>query len=70
MEEEKITIVLFRCQIDIILKALEVYCYDINEKYNNRKMSKSKSENSEKSLIHDTYHQLQSCENNFFFKMY
>lgn len=70
MKEEKITIVLFECQISIILKALELYCYNINEKYDNRKISKSNDENSEKSLIYDTYHQLQCylqfCENEFF----
>lgn len=51
-------ITLFDCQIELILKSLEVYCYDINEKYGKRKMSKTKAENSEKSLVRDTYHQI------------
>lgn len=55
---QRYEISLFDCQIELILKSLEVYCYDINEKYNKRKMSKTKAENSEKSLIRDTYHQI------------
>lgn len=51
-------ITLLDCQVELILKSLEVYCYDINEKYNKRKISKSKAENSEKSLVRDTYNQI------------
>lgn len=51
-------ITLLDCQVELILKSLEVYCYDINEKYNKRKMSKSKVESSEKSLVRDTYNQI------------
>lgn len=51
-------ITLLDCQVELILKSLEVYCYDINEKYSKRKMSKSKAENSEKSLVRDTYNQI------------
>lgn len=63
MQAKRINVILFECQVDLILKSLELYCYDINEKYNNRKISKTKVENSEKSLIHDTYHQLLACKN-------
>lgn len=63
MQARRINVVLFEYQVDLILKSLEVYCYDVNEKYNNRKISKSKAENSEKSLIRDTYHQLLACKN-------
>lgn len=58
LKARKREVALFDCQIDIILKALEVYCYDVNEKYNNRKLSKTKAEESEKALIKDTYFQL------------
>ena len=44
--------------MELILKSLEVYCYDINEKYGRRKMSKTRAENSEKSLVRDTYQQI------------
>lgn len=63
MQAKRINVVLFECQVDLILKSLELYRYDINEKYSNRKISKSKAENSEKSLIYDTYHQLLACKN-------
>lgn len=58
MQIRKMNIELYDCQVDIILNALEVYCYDVNEKYKNRKLSKTKAENSEKSLIKDTYNEL------------
>lgn len=63
MQSRKINIELYDCQVDIILNALEVYCYDVNEKYKNRKLSKTKAENSEKCLIKDTYHELCAFKN-------
>lgn len=57
-EFQRYEISLLDCQIELILKSLEVYCYDINEKYQRRKISITKAENSEKSLIRDTYHQI------------
>lgn len=45
-----------------MLDSLIVYGYDTNEKYKNRKLSKSKAENSEKALITDTYHELLACK--------
>ncbi len=65
MEIKDINVLLYECQIDVILKSLEVYCYDVNEKYHNRKMSKSKAEDHEKYIIKDTYHQLLACKNKF-----
>lgn len=59
----KINVVLFDVQIEVILKSLELYCYDTNKKYNYRKLSINKDENLEKSLIRDTYHQLLACKN-------
>ena len=50
------------CQVDLILKALIVYSYDTNEKYNNRKLANSKAESSEKAMITDTYHELLACK--------
>ena len=62
----KVNITLFECQIDLLLDSLVVYSYDTNEKYNNRKLAKSKAEDSEKALIKDTYYELMACkrENN------
>ena len=62
----KVNITLFECQIDLLLDSLVVYSYDTNEKYNNRKLAKSKAEYSEKALIKDTYYELMACkrENN------
>ena len=62
----KVNITLFECQIDLLLDSLVVYSYDTNEKYKNRKLAKSKAEDSEKALIKDTYYELMACkrENN------
>lgn len=59
----KIDISLLDSQVDVILKGLEIYCYIVNRKYKNRKVSISKTENLEKSLIRDTYHQILYCRN-------
>ena len=65
MEIKDINVLLYECQIDLILKALEVYCYGINEKYHNCPLSKTKAEDHEKYMIKDTYHQLLACKNKF-----
>ena len=59
----KIQIVIFDIQLDLILKSLESYCYDTNQKYYGRKTSTTKNENLEKSLVRDTYHQLLAYKN-------
>ena len=59
---DKVNITLFECQVDLLLNSLIVYDYDTNEKYKNRKLSKSKAESSEKALITDTYHELLACK--------
>ena len=53
-----IQIIIFDTQLDLLLKSLELYCYNVNQKYNGRKISNTKSENLEKSLVRDTYNQL------------
>lgn len=51
---------LLDCQVNLVLKSLQVYCYDVNEKYSRRKISITNEEASEKALIRDTYHQILS----------
>jgi len=53
-----VQIIIFDTQLDLLLKSLELYCYSVNEKYNGRKISNTKSENLEKSFVRDTYSQL------------
>lgn len=39
---------LLKCQIDVVLKGLELLAEEVNKKYNYRKVSLTKEENSEK----------------------
>ena len=60
----KVELILLDGQVDIILKALELYIEEINKKYHNRKFSLDKKENIEKSIIRHTYHQIEESKNN------
>lgn len=49
---------LLDCQIDLILKSLEFYCYTYKFIYPRTNKSKSKEENLRISLVTDTYNQI------------
>lgn len=55
---EKTSIELLNCQIDLILRSLEFYCYTYQYVYPRRNKSKTDEENLRISLVHDTYHQI------------
>jgi hypothetical protein len=49
---------LLDCQIDLILRSLEFYCYTYEFIYPRTNKSKSTEENLRISLVTDTYHQI------------
>ena len=49
---------LLDCQVDLILKSLEFYCYTYEFIYPRTNKSKSTEENLRISLVTDTYHQI------------
>lgn len=49
---------LLDCQIDLILRSLEFYCYTYKFIYPRTNKSKSTEENLRISLVTDTYHQI------------
>ena len=49
---------LLDCQIEIVLKCLEYYCYSANFLYNRHKKYTTKDDEFKISLITDTYHQI------------
>lgn len=55
---EKTNINLLNCQIDLILRSLEFYCYTYQYIYPRRGKSQSEEENLRISLVRDTYHQI------------
>ncbi len=57
---QKNDISLLNCQIDLILRSLEFYCYTYNFIYPRGGKSKTKEENLRVSLVRDTYHQILS----------
>lgn len=59
----KIKLSLFDTQVELIEKALLVYLDTLYQKYNYRKVAKTKAENLELSLARDTY-----CEINLIYK--
>ena len=56
----KNTIELLNCQIDLILKSLEFYCYTYKFIYPRMGKNETKEENLKISLVRDTYHQILS----------
>lgn len=54
----KNNIELLDCQIDLILRSLEFYCYTYQFIYPRRGKSESKEENLRISLVRDTYEQI------------
>lgn len=55
---EKTNIDLLNCQIDLILRSLEFYCYTYKYIYPRRGKTESAEENLRISLVRDTYHQI------------
>lgn len=55
---EKTEIDLLNCQIDLILRSLEFYCYTYQYIYPRRGKTQSEEENLRISLVRDTYHQI------------
>ncbi len=49
---------LLDCQVDLILRSLEFYCYTYEFIYPRTNKSKSTEENLRISLVTDTYHQI------------
>lgn len=49
---------LLDCQVDLILRSLEFYCYTYEFIYPRNNKSKSKEENLRVSLVTDTYNQI------------
>ena len=54
----KTNIELLNCQIDLILRSLEFYCYTYQYIYPRRRKAESNEENLRISLVRDTYHQI------------
>lgn len=54
----KTSIDLLNCQVDLILKSLEFYCYTYSFIYPRSNKSATKEENLRISLVRDTYHQI------------
>lgn len=57
---EKTNIDLLNCQIDLILRSLEFYCYTYQYIYPRRGKSQTEEENLRISLVRDTYHQIEN----------
>lgn len=57
---EKTNVELLNCEIDLILRSLEFYCYTYQYIYPRRGKSESDEENLRISLVRDTYHQIAS----------
>lgn len=55
---QKNSIDLLNCQIDLILRSLEFYCYTYTFIYPRSNKNASKEENLRISLVRDTYHQI------------
>lgn len=55
---EKNNIELLNCQVDLILRSLEFYCYTYQYIYPRRGKSATSEENLRISLVRDTYHQI------------
>lgn len=55
---EKTNIELLNCQVDLILRSLEFYCYTYQYIYPRRGKAESNEENLRISLVRDTYHQI------------
>ena len=55
---QKNSIDLLNCQVDLILRSLEFYCYTYNFIYPRSHKNTSKEENLRLSLVRDTYHQI------------
>ena len=49
---------LLDCQVEIVLKSLEYYCYSANFLFDRHRKYESKETNLEISIITDTYHQI------------
>lgn len=56
---EKTNIELLNCQIDLILRNLEFYCYTYQYIYPRRGKTETIEENLRISLVRDTYHQIE-----------
>lgn len=52
---------LLDCEVDIILEALIAYNYNINKKYNFRKVSLTQDETTEKYMVRTTYEHVLYC---------
>lgn len=57
---EKTNIELLNCQVDLILRSLEFYCYTYQYIYPRRGKSQTEEENLRISLVRDTYHQIEN----------
>ena len=55
---QKNSIDLLNCQVDLILRSLEFYCYAYTFVYPRSHKNASKEENLRISLVRDTYHQI------------
>lgn len=55
---EKNNIELLNCQVDLILRSLEFYCYTYQYMYPRRGKSETLEENLRISLVRDTYYQI------------
>lgn len=62
--KKKIKIELLECQVDLLLKSLQMYCYMYQYIYPRSQKSLTKEENLRISLVTDTYEQiLNQCKN-------
>ncbi len=55
---QKNNIYLLNCQVDLILRSLEFYCYTYTFIYPRSSKNTTKEENLRLSLVRDTYHQI------------
>lgn len=56
--KKKIKIELLECQVDLLLKSLQMYCYMYQYIYPRSQKSMTKEENLRVSLVTDTYEQI------------
>jgi hypothetical protein len=56
--KKKIKIDLLECQVDLLLKSLQMYCYMYQYIYPRSQKSMTKEENLRVSLVTDTYEQI------------
>lgn len=54
----KITIELLDCQVEVVLKSLEYYCYSANFLFNRHKKYTTRDDELKIALVTDTYHQI------------